>query len=467
MEAYNYAIICMLVFSSLAYASDVSVWQGQYYTGTTFNTGTYEFNFTVYDDLTGGNACFSNTTTLTTGSFGEWKTEQSGVGSACNNVSEDYYLNINIDGIDQTPRRRLVVWDSLRKNVNETSSGSIEIDILKVKVGLKDLNHDIWQSKLTYARELANTTLIAQQEYALKLVEVARNMSLLSTGESIELKKARAIGEAELAKKAVEVNFEIAQAKIVEARKLAQLNGEDAADVAAIEAEAALYLAELNLAAQQQIVMVDEELNDTLASIEANDTGVRYCLSDGTNCQNTSPETDPHWTANESRVAALETSNTTTNDRITSVNSTLQSLTDLSFYGGMYNASAGQTQTLDDADTWYTTEGWVAGLQEGWYMSGDTEMTCNQSGIYSVTLSFSSALNANGELQFRVVVNGIAESKSFIRNQVTNGNYVSSSYSFLRNFTAGDTVRVEVKTPTSSGKTLITDNRNVLVSRVG
>ena len=35
-------------------ASDVAIWQGQYFTGTTFNTGTYEFNFTVYDALIGG-----------------------------------------------------------------------------------------------------------------------------------------------------------------------------------------------------------------------------------------------------------------------------------------------------------------------------------------------------------------------------------------------------------------------------
>ena len=35
-------------------ASDVLVWQGQYFTGTTFNTGTYEFNFTVYDAPSGG-----------------------------------------------------------------------------------------------------------------------------------------------------------------------------------------------------------------------------------------------------------------------------------------------------------------------------------------------------------------------------------------------------------------------------
>ena len=35
-------------------AEDILVWQGQYFTGTTFNTGTYDFNFTVYDALIGG-----------------------------------------------------------------------------------------------------------------------------------------------------------------------------------------------------------------------------------------------------------------------------------------------------------------------------------------------------------------------------------------------------------------------------
>jgi len=35
-------------------AEDILVWQGQYFTGTTFNTGTYDFNFTVYDAPSGG-----------------------------------------------------------------------------------------------------------------------------------------------------------------------------------------------------------------------------------------------------------------------------------------------------------------------------------------------------------------------------------------------------------------------------
>lgn len=47
-------ISCIILFSSLVSASDVLVWQGQYYTGTTFNTGTYNFNFTVYDAPSGG-----------------------------------------------------------------------------------------------------------------------------------------------------------------------------------------------------------------------------------------------------------------------------------------------------------------------------------------------------------------------------------------------------------------------------
>jgi len=127
-KLYFYLFFSIILIASVS-ASDILVWQGQYYTGTEFNTGTYEFNFTVYDALTGGNACYSNTTTLTTGDFGEWKTEQSGVSSACNNASRDYFLNINIDGTDQTPRRRLAVWDFLRKNVDEITTGTFVANI--------------------------------------------------------------------------------------------------------------------------------------------------------------------------------------------------------------------------------------------------------------------------------------------------------------------------------------------------
>ena len=206
-----YILICIIIFSSLVSASDVLVWQGQYYIGTTFNTGNYEFNFSVYDSLTGGDICYSNATTLTTGNFGEWKTEQIGINSACNNVSKDYYLNININGADQTPRRRLIVWDSLRKNVDEITIGSFEADVIRLRTGLKDLNRAISQSKLNYARELANTTLVSQQEIALKLI----NTTTTTTGESIEYKIIKLQQAGEQAKAMIQYELDIAQARIL------------------------------------------------------------------------------------------------------------------------------------------------------------------------------------------------------------------------------------------------------------
>jgi len=60
----NNFMLLVLVFILLGVgfvsASSTSVWQGQYYTGTTFNVGTYTFNFTVYDASSGGNMCFTN-----------------------------------------------------------------------------------------------------------------------------------------------------------------------------------------------------------------------------------------------------------------------------------------------------------------------------------------------------------------------------------------------------------------------
>jgi len=121
------SMLIVLLTICLVSASDVLVWQGQYYTGTTFNIGTYEFNFSVYDDLTGGDICYSNTTSLTTGSFGEWKTEQYDVSSSCSNTSKDYFLNININGTDQIPRKRITAWNFLRKNTDEITTGKLQI----------------------------------------------------------------------------------------------------------------------------------------------------------------------------------------------------------------------------------------------------------------------------------------------------------------------------------------------------
>ncbi|MEK6848755.1 MAG: hypothetical protein AABX65_03945 [Nanoarchaeota archaeon] len=95
---------------------DVLVWQGQYYIGTEFQTGTYEFEFTVYDAQEGGNICYTNTTTFTTGNWGEWKTEQTGVGVSCDNGLANYFLEIKINNETQSERRRITNFNFVRKD---------------------------------------------------------------------------------------------------------------------------------------------------------------------------------------------------------------------------------------------------------------------------------------------------------------------------------------------------------------
>lgn len=265
---------------NLISASDVLVWQGQYYTGTTFNTGTYEFNFSVYDSLTEGDICYSNTTNLTTGNFGEWRTEQNGVNSACNNASKDYFLNINIDGIDQTPRKRILVWRYLRKDINEIITAPLTVTAPLI------LNTNTALDKLSYAQEFANTTLIEQQDYALSLIITAEEISSFAEGERLELKILRLTTAGELAQNLIEYNKEIATAKILEAKRLALIYINNSDDITTIENTALNQLNTLNQTATQQAILVNNSLNDAIANIAATDNGIRYCFSDGSGCLN-------------------------------------------------------------------------------------------------------------------------------------------------------------------------------------
>jgi len=152
MKNISFKLIILIIFlSSLASASSVSVWQGQYYTGTTFHKGTYEFNFTIYDDLIEGEICYSNITNLTTGDFGEWKTEQK-IGSYCSNTSKEYFLEIKINGVLQSdtngnPRQRLTMFDYLRKDTDEIYTGNLTFEgalrtnsPLKIKQSMQYVN---------------------------------------------------------------------------------------------------------------------------------------------------------------------------------------------------------------------------------------------------------------------------------------------------------------------------------------
>jgi hypothetical protein len=128
--------ILLLAFALVPsiYASDTQVRQGQYYTGNSFNQGTYPFVFTVYDASTGGTSCYSVGENITTGYWGQWRVEYGGIGGSCNDATKDYYLNINIAGVDQIPRRLLTNWNSLRKNVNEVTTGTFQSAVVVASV---------------------------------------------------------------------------------------------------------------------------------------------------------------------------------------------------------------------------------------------------------------------------------------------------------------------------------------------
>lgn len=96
-------ILCI----NFACSADVSVYQGQYYKGTIFQKGVFEFTFDIYDSEVGGNNLYSDAQLIETGEWGQWRAELQGVNEACNDASKDYFMEITIDGVPQLPRKRL------------------------------------------------------------------------------------------------------------------------------------------------------------------------------------------------------------------------------------------------------------------------------------------------------------------------------------------------------------------------
>ena len=115
-------ILGVLLINSVS-AVDIQVWQGKYLTGSA-NT-VYTFNFTVYDDIIVGESCWSNTVDLTTDSDRWWFADQIGVAYACNDANTNYYLNIEINGADQVPRRLLKELKYADLSMDNIFSGKI------------------------------------------------------------------------------------------------------------------------------------------------------------------------------------------------------------------------------------------------------------------------------------------------------------------------------------------------------
>ena len=120
-------LIGLFLVSGVLAVSDIAVFQGQYFEGTEFQEGTYSFTFDIYDDETAGASCFSDTQSLTTGFWGQWRTELTGISAGCNDTTKDYFVEITIDSVVQTPRRRLTHFNYLRKNVDDSTTGDLTI----------------------------------------------------------------------------------------------------------------------------------------------------------------------------------------------------------------------------------------------------------------------------------------------------------------------------------------------------
>lgn len=121
MKKYLYFFIFLLLIPFIKAGDDTSYWQGQYYVNDQFQSNSaHDFVFTVYDDELLGNMCFNNSEEIITGNWGQWNTTQTGVHLACGNYTKNYYLEITIDGDIQSPRRRLIFNDYVRKNSNAT-----------------------------------------------------------------------------------------------------------------------------------------------------------------------------------------------------------------------------------------------------------------------------------------------------------------------------------------------------------
>jgi len=123
-------VLGIFLISFASAVADTAVFQGQYFEGTEFQTGTYEFNFDIYTGEVFGDLVYSDTQTLTTGNWGQWRAELDGISVACNDSTKDYFMEITIDGNVQSPRRRLTHFNYLRKNIDDTTTGDLMISSL-------------------------------------------------------------------------------------------------------------------------------------------------------------------------------------------------------------------------------------------------------------------------------------------------------------------------------------------------
>ncbi len=171
-------LVGLFLISSVYAVSDTAVFQGQYYDGIVFHQGTFEFKFDIYTGEIFGDLVYSDSQNLTTGTWGEWRVELDGISAACNDTTNDYFMEITIDNLTQTPRRRLTHFNYLRKNTNEITTGNLTIgNVLNFILG-------------GYLYELTNLFVLS------KSLEITGDLNV--TGDAIIAGEVNLIGETKI-----------------------------------------------------------------------------------------------------------------------------------------------------------------------------------------------------------------------------------------------------------------------------
>ncbi|MDA3836392.1 MAG: hypothetical protein PF542_02105 [Nanoarchaeota archaeon] len=128
MKKLIFVLIVLLIIICPVLAKDISVYQGQYFIGTEFQQGTFQFDFNVYDAREGGDLIYTYSEDITTGQWGSWEVELEGVSEAANNSFRDYFMEVVVEGVSQLPRRRITQFDFARVDIPETFKKTLVVE---------------------------------------------------------------------------------------------------------------------------------------------------------------------------------------------------------------------------------------------------------------------------------------------------------------------------------------------------
>ena len=194
---------------------------------------------------------------------------------------------------------------------------------------------------------------------------------------------------------------------------------------------------------------------------DANITGALYagsvysggslvCTANGTEC------------SKYNDTAAFQAADNTLNATIQSINTTLNPV-----YGGIYFSAATTSMTLTTNSIWYNFTNWTLGESISCGLGSDNaSLQCSVAGMYRISYVINNDINSADTLDYHLLINGVAEDKSFIAQKMTSGAAQSAVNYFHRRLNANDTIKLQVLNTGTNGKVLNIHNKNIIVERL-